>query len=142
MGPFTPLFSSGVPVAVMCCKDFPQKNLCCAVSLLPFKKSAMSEIYLLSGSSSSLVFFLSISFCSFSLALSLGVGALAGRLDVFCCGLTTMTAACWLFLFSCFRDDSSTRRSPSASASRRGFPRRFSVFFSSFGVFRVFVVPA
>ena len=60
MGPFTPLFSFGVPVAVMCCKIFPQKNMCCLGSLSPFKKSAMSEIYLLSGSSSSFVFFLLI----------------------------------------------------------------------------------
>ena len=41
----------------MCCKVLPQKNMCCLVSLSPFKKSAMSEIYLLSGFFSSFVFF-------------------------------------------------------------------------------------
>ena len=70
MGPFTPLFSFGVPVAVMCCKVFPQKNMCCLGSLSPFKKSAMSEIYLLSGSSSSFVCFLLI-LSALSLLLSL-----------------------------------------------------------------------
>ena len=88
---------------------------------------------------------LSSSFCFFLLFLSLaflGGGGSAGcsTRRFFCCGLTSTTAVCWLFCGSCFRDDSCSRRSPSASASWRGSPGdsravlfwRFRVFFLLF----------
>ena len=41
-GPLHPfVFLSGVSAAVMCCRDLPQKNLCCVVLVSPFKKSAL-----------------------------------------------------------------------------------------------------
>ena len=41
-GPLHPfVFLSGVSAAVMCCRDLPQKTLCCVVLVSPFKKSAL-----------------------------------------------------------------------------------------------------
>ena len=141
MGPFTPLFSSGVPAAVMCCKDFPQKNLCCMVSLLPFKKSAMSEIYLLSGSSSSLVFFL-LFLSALSLLLCLW-GWERWLVDSTFLLWTDYDDCCLLAVFVFLFQG---RLEHNTITFRICFvawlPPAFSVSPSSFGAFRVFVVPA
>ena len=135
MGPFTPLFSSGVPVAVMCCKVFPQKNLCCMVSLWPFKKSALVGTIFAFGV---LLFFRLLLATSFGLFFLLLLWGWERWLSDSTFLLWTDSddccfAGCLSFFF---RDDSSSRRSPSTSASRRGFPRRFRVFLF-FRCFRV-----
>ena len=99
-------FLTGVIVAVLCCKVLPQKNLCCLVSLLPFKKSAMFKIYICFRGPLLLP---SSSFCFFLLFLSCfvcGGGSAGCSTRRFCCGLTSMTAVAGCF---CFRVSGTTR---------------------------------
>ena len=99
-------FLTGVLVAVLCCKVLPQKNLCCLVFLLPFKKSAMFDIYICFRGPLHLP---SSSFCFFLLFLSCfvcGGGSAGCSTRRFCCGLTSTTAVAGCF---CFRVSGTTR---------------------------------